>query len=164
MHGKSRPLKKDSLAELIRGEAILAQVDRKIPGSWCPHGARRIWRGATPDRRNHPMNCPIEGRLCWQILRYAHARGELRTICLHRRQTRPSITGALHFSIACSSKMASSISSGSISLIGHLAGGTWVSGSIRDGPRSVVFQDPLSSTKNPSRLRVEAPPFPTCHM
>ena len=52
-----------------------------------------------------------------QISRYVHARGALRTICLHRRQTRPSIAGALQSSLAWSSNTTASISLGSTSCI-----------------------------------------------
>ena len=52
-----------------------------------------------------------------QISKYVHARGALRTICLHRRQTRPSIAGALQSSLAWSSNTVASISLGSTSCI-----------------------------------------------
>jgi hypothetical protein len=72
-------------------------------------------RGAAPDRESHKRSSSILGRSSLQISRYAHARGVLRTICRQRRQTRPSIAGALHSNLACSSNITPSISLGSTS-------------------------------------------------
>ena len=76
-----------------------------------------MWRGAEPDLSNHSCNFEGADINLWTISRCDHARGLERIVCLHWRQTRPSINGAFHSKSACFSNITPNTSPGSTSFM-----------------------------------------------